>query len=86
MVKKSGTKKQYENNAKRYIRKSLEALDKYENVDNRNAIQSTSKKVTDMFAELLNLLKKKHNKKARQELDKIFTELADVSYKKFMAK
>lgn len=86
MVKKYGTKKQYENNAKRYVRKSLEALDKYEDVSNRNTTRLPSEKIEKMFIDLLNLLEDKLNKKARQKLDEIFAELANIGYQKFMMK
>ncbi|HDZ84951.1 MAG TPA: hypothetical protein ENH35_00160 [Candidatus Moranbacteria bacterium] len=86
MVKKSGTKKQYVNNAKRYIRKSLEALDKYENVSNRNSINLSTQKIDIILADLLKFLNKKHNKKALHKLGEIFIELADIGYKKFMKK
>ena len=45
MIKTKGNKKQYENNARRYIRKSLESLEKYKDVKNRNTIKISSSKI-----------------------------------------
>ena len=86
MEKKFGRKKQYKNNAERYVRKSFEALDKYKNVQNRNARQITSPKIKHLIGELLTILNAEQDNQARQKLDEIFAELANLIKKRFSAK
>jgi len=84
MIKKSGNKKQYQNNAKRYIRKSLASLDKYCVVINRNTKKWQSKKVDLLISQLFKVLDKGDDKKARKQLNKIFNQLANESSKEFI--
>ncbi len=77
MIKTPGKKKQYENNAKRYIKISLESLKAYRKVKNRNTQIIKSKKIQDMLDKTILLLKDKKTDKAKSSLNKICSELAN---------
>ena len=78
MVKQPGSRKEYKNNEKRYVKKSLEALDKYKRAGNRNTKKLTSPKLESLLEKLIALLREGKHKKARKMLDDIFTELANI--------
>lgn len=84
MIKTEGNKKQYQNNAKRYIRKSLEALEKYGEVENRNTQSWGMVKIDEMVNKLLDDLKNNDEKAAFEKLEDIFEELAENARKKFI--
>ncbi len=86
MVKTSGNKKQYENNAKRYIRKSLESLEKYKEVKNRKTIKISSSKIDSLLEKLLILLNKDKTMQAMKVLNSIFIEFANIGYDNFKKK
>lgn len=86
MVKKSGNKKQYKNNARRYIRKSFESLEKYAAVKNRNTKLLKSKEISDLLNKILIFLSKKDYKTARHSVDVIFKKIANFYSKEFFQK
>jgi hypothetical protein len=77
MIKKSGDKKQYKNNAERYIRKSFETLNKYAVVANRNTKILESDKISSTLDSLFKCLSKKDYIHARRNLNIIFEEIAN---------
>ncbi|MFH1745024.1 MAG: hypothetical protein ABH881_02555 [bacterium] len=83
MTKIPGKKKQYKNNAKRYIRISLESLAAYREVKNRNTQTRQSKKVRDALDKTLLLLKNKHNAGAKKSLYKVCSILSKESAKNY---
>lgn len=83
MIKKPGRIKQYENNAKRYIRISLESLNAYSKVENRNTISKQSEIVKKILSETLSLLKNKKEKDAEASLKKVFMQIAEELAKDF---
>lgn len=83
MIKKEGDKKQYDNNAKRYIRKSFEALDKYAVVANRNTKVLKSDNISNLLNLILKNLSKKDYSKARNNLNLIFDDIANSCSKEF---
>jgi len=76
MVKVPGDKKQYFNNAKRYIRISLESLEAYQKVGNRNTSDYYSQDVQRQLASVLILLKNKQNTEAKEGILKTCSILA----------
>jgi hypothetical protein len=84
MVKTLGDKKQYRNNAKRYIRKSFDVLNNYAKVSNRNTKVLQTEEVSANLNELIKNLIKKDYVKARRNLDKIFDEMATFYYEEFL--
>ncbi len=83
MIKISGDKKQYANNAKRYIRISLESLKAYQKVKNRNIQTLKSKNLQEMIDKIILLLKNKKIKEAKASLYKVCSRLADELAKDF---
>ena len=84
MIKKKGDKKQYKNNAERYIRKSFESLDKYSKIENRNTKKWKSKKVDKLLDKIFSYLENKQKNKAKNTIDKIFQQLADEANEDFL--
>ena len=83
MIKKPGKMKQYENNAKRYIRISLESLKAYSKVGNRNTSSQQSKFVKELIAETVAFLRSKKEKDAEASLKKVFMQIAEELAKDF---
>jgi len=83
MTKVKGDKKQYENNAKRYIRISLESLESYQKVKNRNTQVNESKIIRDTLDNILILLKNKKHTEAKENLYKVCSELSSELAKDF---
>lgn len=83
MIKTLGDKKQYENNAKRYIRKSFDALGKYSKVANRNTKVLALKNVSDMLDKVFDFLTKKDYARAKRSLDLVFDEVANFFAEEF---
>jgi Alw26I/Eco31I/Esp3I family type II restriction endonuclease len=83
MTKVKGDKKQYENNAKRYIRISLESLEAYQKVENRNRQANKSKTIRDTLDNILILLKNKKHTEAKENLYKVCSELSNELAKDF---
>lgn len=81
--KTSGTKKQYENNAKRYVRKSIESLDEYQKKINRKTKLWISNQIDEKIICILMYLEIKDFDTARkllQELLQIFANHAEKEY------
>lgn len=83
MVKTNGTKKQYTNNAKRYIRISLEALKQYSLKENRNLKKWLTDEVEESLAKVIKHLERGNEKKARACLFETFELVAKNLAKKF---
>jgi hypothetical protein len=83
MIKKIGTKKQYSNNAKRYIRKSFDVLKKYRIVKKRNTKIITSSEIKSSMEAFFQLLKAGKEKEARKKLDLVFSIIGDKLTKNF---
>lgn len=83
MIKIKGDKKQYENNAKRYIRISLESLKAYQKVKNRNTRASNSKIVHDLLDKTLLMLKNKKHTEAKKNLYMVCSKISEELAKGF---
>lgn len=83
MVKVKGTKKQYDNNAKRYIRKSLKALEKYAEKKNRKLDDLDNPEINKDINQLLKYIKDGKFDDAKKVLLGIFQELASIAEKEF---
>lgn len=83
MIKTNGTKKQYTNNAKRYIRISLEALKQYSLKENRNLKKWLTDEVKESLAKVIQYLERGNEKKARAYLFDTFEIIAKNLAKKF---
>jgi len=83
MVKTKGTKKQYTNNAKRYIRISLESLKQYSLKKNRNLKNWLNDDIKEKLDEVINALNEKEDKIALSKLNKAFEIIAEQLSKKF---
>jgi hypothetical protein len=83
MIKKPGMIKQYENNAKRYVRISLESLKAYSKVENRNTGSEQSETVKKLIAKTITFLKDKKEKDAVVSLKKVFEQIANEMTKLF---
>jgi len=83
MIKTTGTKKQYENNAKRHIRKSLEALEKYAEKGNRRLGQWNDKEIDKNIYDIIQLLKHKRAEAARHLLLDLLKKLAHKAEEEF---
>lgn len=83
MIKKPGKKKQYKNNAKRYIRISIESLKAYKNVKNRNTKTVKSKEIQSTLDKTLLLLKNKKYSQAKKSLHNVCKKLSKELAKEF---
>lgn len=83
MIKTAGNKKQYTNNAKRYIRISLESLKAYQKVKNRNTPICKLESVQEMLNKTISLLKDNKTVEAKKSLYKTCSLLAVELAKKF---
>ncbi len=77
MIKIKGDKKQYSNNAKRYITKSLVYLEKYNSKNNRRVINLNDEKSSRNIDKILFLLKNKKEHRAKSILIETLEELAN---------
>jgi hypothetical protein len=84
MVKTLGNKKQYKNNAERYIRKSFDALNKYAKVSNRNTKILNTEKVSDYLNKTIKDIIKKDYVKAKHNLNKTLKEMANFYHEEFL--
>ena len=83
MIKTSGTKKQYTNNAKRYIRISLESLKQYSVKKNRNLKKWLTTEIEENLFQLVEYLESGNEKKALSKLFETFEVVAKQLSKKF---
>ncbi|MFH1656940.1 MAG: hypothetical protein ABH919_00515 [bacterium] len=83
MVKTKGTKKQYRNNAKRYIRISFESLKQYSLKRNRNLKKWLTGKIEDNLKEVVRCLENGNEKRALLQLFNVFKIVAEGLAKKF---
>ena len=83
MIKTPGNKKQYANNAKRYVRISLESLKAYQKVKNRNTQTLVLKNVQEILAKVISLLKDKRTAEAKVSLYRACSKIADELAKDF---
>ena len=82
MIKTEGNKRQYVNNARRYIRISFESLLSYQSKSNRN-LKLIDKDVNKKLEEVLNLLNDGNEPAALKKLYEILAQLASDLEKKF---
>jgi len=78
-----GDKKQYENNAKRYVRKSLEALDKYDEKENRRVKLWEGKDIDDKISEIITLLNLSRFDSACKKIEELLTILSRYAEREF---
>lgn len=83
IIKIEGDKKQYTNNAERYVRKSLLSLEKYEDKKNRRVIDWEDKELDKRLEIIVGLLKQKKEEQAKEEMSAILKLLAEKAEKKF---
>jgi hypothetical protein len=83
MVKTNGTKKQYANNAKRYIRISLDALKQYSLKKNRNLKKWLTDEIEENLVQVIKYLERGNEKKALACLFETFEIVAKNLVKKF---
>lgn len=83
MVKTSGTKKQYVNNAKRYIRISLESIKQYSLKKNRNLKKWLTSEIEGNLTQVIKHLENGSEKQALQKLFETFEIVAKHLSKKF---
>ena len=83
MIKTSGTKKQYANNAKRYIRISLESLKQYSLKKNRNLKKWLNDDTEENLAQVVKYLESGNEKKALSKLFETFEVVAKHLSTKF---
>ena len=76
MIKKKGSKKQYENNAKRYIRKSLLSLEKYASKGNRKLTNWHDEEIDEGIGKIIAFLNSKKEIEAKKQLFSILKRLA----------
>jgi len=83
MIKTNGTKKQYANNAKRYIRISLESLKQYSLKKNRNLKKWLNDDTEESLAQVVKYLESGNEKKALSKLFETFEVVAKHLSTKF---
>jgi len=83
MIKVEGDKKQYKNNAKRYIRIAFESLIEYSKKTNRNLKKWKTDGIKNKLDNVINSLKSKKEKDALRELNEIFIDVANILADKF---
>lgn len=84
MVKKKGSKKQYENNAKRYIRKSFGSLRKYKEGGSRRVFKWNNAKVDELVKSSLKCLRKGEETEALKLINGALNELAEDALSEFL--
>lgn len=77
IIKIKGTKKQYENNAQRYLKKSLESLEKYSDKKNRRVGDWNSKEIDNKVKILIDFLNYRKEKEAKKVLFSVLKSLAE---------
>mgnify|MGYP001578234931 CR=1 FL=1 len=85
IVKIKGTKKQYVNNAARYVRKSLASLGKYDEKENRKLSEWNNKEIDIKIEKMLDFLSSNNSSEAKATLLDILRELAVIADKDFMS-
>lgn len=85
IIKKRGEKKQYENNARRYIRKSLKALEEYDKKGNRKVSMEGASLINAAFQDILAALKENREHYARQLIEAVLTRIAQDAQKRFLS-
>jgi Alw26I/Eco31I/Esp3I family type II restriction endonuclease len=83
MKKTKGSKKQYKNNSERYVKKSLEFLDKYKNKSNRRIKSWKDDILENQEKELLEFLNQQNYKKALEMITSITCRLATLAEKEY---
>lgn len=83
MIKTKGTKKQYRNNAKRYVRISFESLKKYSLKKNRNLKRWLTDEIEDSLKDVIQYLKDGNEKRALSRLFEVFKMVSVNLAKKF---
>ena len=83
MIKTKGTKKQYRNNTKRYIRISFESLKQYSLKKNRNLKQWLINDIESILEEAVQYIKQGEEKKALSKLFSAFEVVAKNLTRKF---
>lgn len=76
MIKVKGGKKQYLNNAKRYIRISFDSLRAYSIKENRNLKEILDETTKQKLENIMSLIKEKKDKQALVEIDNVFESLS----------
>jgi hypothetical protein len=84
MVKTNGTKKQYTNNAKRYIRISIESLKQYSLKKNRNLKKWLTDEIEENLSQVIKFLENKDEKKALSKLFGTFEIVAKQLSERFI--
>lgn len=83
IIKKKGTKKQYKNNAERYIRKSMISLEKYSQKTNRRLTDWKDSILDLHLKQILSYLKNEKESEAEKMTIKILKRLAEKAEKEF---
>jgi len=83
MIKTEGNKKQYKNNAIRYIRISFESLLQYSTKKNRHLKKWMTDEMEEDLSQIVNLLKSKDEKTALKKLNELFELVAKNLATKF---
>lgn len=83
MIKTKGTKKQYRNNAERYIRISFKSLEQYSQKKNRNLKKWLNEDIEDALKEVVLYLQNGNENKALSQLLITFKVVAENLAKKF---
>jgi len=83
IIRKHGLKKQYKNNADRYIRIAFESLEKYQNKENRRVGMWKNKEVDALVASVLENLQKGNEKSALENIHLALQKLANDALKDF---
>lgn len=86
MVKTVGEKKQYQNNAKRYIRKSMDSLIKYWGKNNRKVIIINNIDISKQLSDVFVKLEHKNYKQAKAKLEILFKKMAKIFSEEFFQK
>ncbi len=85
ITKKEVNRTEHTRNAQRYIRKSIEALERYQLKDNRRISAALGEKATNMLKSVIEELSKKEEEKARKTLGKVFEIMADEALEEFLS-
>ncbi len=83
MLKKKGSKKQYTNNAKRYIRISFDSLEKYSSKENRNLKKWMTTQLEKQLEKVVSLVREKKEEEALRSLVQAFKIVGKDLSKKF---
>ncbi len=83
MIQQSGTMTQYSRNARRYERKSLEALEEYRQKHNRKIPRTRLRAVDKYAAEIVAILDSDKQEAAMAALEKVLSVFADWAYNEY---